>query len=346
MKLVKRLFKVLLAGVVAVCILSVLLSVYYNLPLHIENPNGNTDYVWPSNAKWVKMTEGYSMGKYDAQGFNNKEVVDNPNILILGSSHMEATNVMQDENTGYLLGQLLEGRYTVYNMGISGHDFYKVCQYLPNNLSYYERVPEVVVIETNIVSIESEDVRKVLDGTVAHTPSYSTGIIVALQKVPFFRLLYSQISGGLLDLFMQDGSNSFGTEKGSQEEDGNKDTERVDLEAYDKLFGYISNLQEKYGTKIVIFYHPMEILNRDGTISFGGKEGVEAFSEASEKYGITFVDMGEHFEKMYYEEHHVAHGFSTGLLGSGHLNRYGHAAVAEALMETIVDLESEGRLCR
>ena len=90
----------------------------------------------------------------------------------------------------------------------------------------------------------------------------------------------------------------------------------------------------------------METLNRDGSISFEEEEELEAFSETSKKYGITFVDMRERFERMYYEEHYVAHGFSTGLLASGHLNRYGHAAIAQALMETIDSLEREGRLCK
>lgn len=37
---------------------------------------------------------------------------------------MEAANVMQDESTGYILGENLKGKYTVYNMGIKGHHFF------------------------------------------------------------------------------------------------------------------------------------------------------------------------------------------------------------------------------
>ena len=42
----------------------------------------------------------------------------------------------------------------------------------------------------------------------------------------------------------------------------------------------------------------------------------------------------------------MAHGFPTGKIGSGHLNKYGHAAVAEELYDVILELEEDGLLCK
>lgn len=74
---------------------------------------------------------GYRFWQNDANGFNNKSVVDNPDIIVLGSSHMEAVNVMQDKNTAYLLSKKLNGKYSLYNMGVSGHDFSRYVSIFP-----------------------------------------------------------------------------------------------------------------------------------------------------------------------------------------------------------------------
>ena len=58
------------------------------------------------------------------------------------------------------------------------------------------------------------------------------------------------------------------------------------------------------------------------------------------------VLMTAKFEDMYYKEHHVAHGFCTGELATGHLNKYGHAAMADELYDEILKLEESGEICR
>lgn len=338
-KIIKEIIKVIMAGGCAICILSLLLLGYYNIPFHIENEKGNTDYVWKSGASWTKMTEGISWGTFDANGYNNLQVINDPDIIILGSSHMEATNVMQNQNVAYLLNESLKGKYSTYNMGISGHDFYKVCKYLPNNLTLFKHTPKVIIIETSTVLMDLEHVNEVLEGTVAYSPSYSSGLISTLQKSPFFRLLYLQINGGLVDLFMPEKNDNEQTEN-------NVDDNYIDQSAYDLIFNYIGRLQQEYDTNIVIVYHPYEKINVDGTISFEKNEGLENFSTTAEKYGIDFLDMTDEFVSMYYEDHHVAHGFSTGRLGTGHLNKYGHKAIFESLEKEINKLEGEQKLCR
>ena len=153
MHILKWLLKAAAAGIAAIAILCGLLCFYDIVPVHEENKKGNTDYVWPANSVWVKATEGIAFGKFDANGFNNITITDDPDIIVLGSSHMEATNVMQSENAACLLSKKLEDRSSVYNMGISDHNFFKVCQYLPVDLELFDPVPKVVIIETSTVRI-------------------------------------------------------------------------------------------------------------------------------------------------------------------------------------------------
>ena len=228
-------------------------------------------------------------------------------------------------------------------MGISGHNFYKVCQYIPNNLELYDEIPEVLIIETSIVNISQDGVDEVLSSSVEHTPSHSTGLIGTLQKVPFFRAIYHQIEGGLFDLFMPNSNKT--TAKTDEDVVTVEDEIKIDNAAYAELFSYLKEMEESYGTQIVIFYHPTEKLMEDGTIYFS-REYVETFNDYSKEYGISFIDLTDRFEDMFYKENHVAHGFCTGEIATGHLNKYGHAVAAEELYKEIIRLEEAGELCQ
>jgi hypothetical protein len=139
MKILKYIGKVITAGLISTIVISFLLCFYDLQPVHIANKKGNTDYVWSPNSEWVRLTEGISIGKFDANGYNNISVVENPDIII-GSSHMEAVEVMQNQTAAYLLGDKFRNVYSVYNMGISGHDFFKVCQYLPKDIAKFKTI--------------------------------------------------------------------------------------------------------------------------------------------------------------------------------------------------------------
>ena len=47
----------------------------------------------------------------------------------------------------------------------------------------------------------------------------------------------------------------------------------------------------------------------------------------------------DEYIRMYKEDHVVPNGFSNTRLGLGHINKYGHTAMANVLYETIKDLE-------
>lgn len=346
MSFIKGIIKIVAAGIVSIAIISFLLCFYSITPVHIDNPRGNTDYVWPANSIWVKLTEGIAFGKYDADGYNNKAVIDNPDIIFLGSSHIEATEVMQNENAPYLLSKKLEGKYSVYNMGISGHHFYRVCQYLPANLKLYDVAPKAVIVETDTLTVTKDIVDQIITASIERMSSPSGGVVGFLQRIPFFRTAYHQVEEGLLDMFMP----SNGDEKsygGAEVKTlkGESQTE-VDVKAYEELFTFFRNLEEQYGTQIIILYQPYGKLNKDGSITYERDKNGDVFKSYSEEYGITLLDMTKKYEEMYYEEHHVAHGFCTGKLATGHLNRYGHAAMADELYNVVLKLEESGEICR
>ena len=335
------------AFIIAFIVLSLIVSVYSLNPLRKKNPQENTDYVWESDALWINMSEGVSFGIMDANGFNNLEVIENPDIIMLGSSHIESKNVNQNENTVYYLSENFSDRYSVYNMGISGHTFYKVCQYLPITISLYQKnTPKYVVIETNNIDLTEEGVDSVLSRTVEKTPVYDSGLMATLQKNPAFRLFYHQLDSGMLEILFPELTKTKlnqNDDKAATKEDSvaiyANTADTVDVTPYDKLMSYLGNLENQYDTNIIIFFHPCEKLNTDGSLSFTNNQNTVVFSEYAEKYGITYIDMTESFTQMYYEDHYVPHGFMTGEIASGHLNKYGHKAIADRIYDAIVGME-------
>ncbi len=339
MKIVKGFGKFLLAGITACAIISIILCVYSLTPVHIENPEKNTDYIWEPNSRWVTMTEGIGGGKYDANGFNNVKVIENPEIIIVGSSHVEGRNVTQKENMSYLLNDMLEGKTEIYNMGISGHHFYKTCQYIPASLDRFEVTPKLVLVESAIVNLSKDQVEAAINGTVEFSPSHSEGLIFWLQKIPILRVLYSQMEDGLFDLFLPEFQQQ-PVVNTVVEGNGEKQI-NIDLEAYELIFDYLASIEEEYNTQIVIFYHPEEVLEKDGTISFKNNECSSVFAAEASKKGIDFIDMQSYFETMYYEEHKVPHGFVTGKAAYGHMNADGHSAIADVLYDVILEMEEQ-----
>ena len=342
MKVIKCIGKILCAGVVAVIILSGIMCFYSLMPLHHENYNENTDYTYTPNSIWVKFTEGISWGRFDSDGYNNPEVVNNPDIIVLGSSHMESVNVFFNESVSGRLKDMFKNRYTVYNMGISGHNFFKVCQYLPVNLGKYEIPPKIAIIETSNLWISKNNVEKVFKHEVEHTPSHDTGILAMLQRVPFFRNIYQQIDGGLLNVFIPEREN----DRVDIDDEPYSIKITIDETAYDQLFKYLSDLEKEYGTQILIFNHPNGTLNEDGSISFDNGDTLKYFRIYAEKYNIDFIDMTKSFKEMYDNNHLLSHGFVTGKVGVGHLNANGHKAIANELYKVIERMEKEGLLCK
>ena len=309
------------------------------MPLHLSNSDRSTDYIWESNGNWIKLTEGISWGKMDASGFNNKSVIENPNVLILGSSHMEATNVFQKYNTASQLYEFLKESnlsFTVYNKGISGHHFLKCCKYLETNSK--DTNAKYIVIETSKLDFNSTELRKLFDNTIEYTASQTSGIVYYLQKMPLFRLAYFQLEHGLIDLFFQKKNNGAGMQDSSSTP--SQESENQIQENYDKLFSYIST--NANGKQVVIFYHPTGTPMKNGEFEYSTLVlYLNNFKKAAEKYGIGFIDLTEETEKLWKTEHKTTHGFSTGTAFSGHLNKNGHRIAARKIADFIIQNEEK-----
>lgn len=337
MKIIKNLLKIAAAGLTAFAILCGLTLIYYQKPMYRKSQFGNTDFNWPSGSRWQLMTEGISRGRFDQWGFNNPEIVENPDILVLGSSHMEATYVRQSETMAQQLQQLLEGRATVYNMGIAGNHLPKSLQYLPDTLEIFEKTPRLIVIEAQAVEMDGETVRKIMDHTLPSIYEPKSEGEKVILGLPYLRLLAKQKSLGLLDqLFPPRKPPEIGPAVPPQPV---LPADAPEGEVYDRLFPWLQQLQQKYSTQILIFYHPTQALRPDGGAEFQKDPYVQVFAEKCALHGIGFLDLTEDLEALYLREHKMGNGFCTGEMGTGHMNAWGHQAAARAVYDWIVQKE-------
>ena len=317
-KTFKWLSKAFVSGCIALVVLTLFCFLYYNIPVHSTDASGATDYSWEHKKFYSRGTEGFAWGRTNNEGYLNP--VDysegmNVDVLIMGSSHMEAYNVAMEDSTASQLSSLL-GDEVVYNIGVSGHTFLTCSDNLEAALEKY-RPQKYAVIETSALLFPDEDVRKVIEGEAEELESHSGGIIGLLQKNQLLRLLYSQLSNWL-----------------EAPDEGSSATVKpeANTELYSELLNKLSKTASEYGVKLIILYQSNMYIDPETGISFGNDTDLrDFFSETCREVGIEFADMSERFAEEYSNSYILPHGFSNTSVGAGHLNKHGHRMIAEEL---------------
>jgi hypothetical protein len=323
------------SAVVSLALLSLFTLVYSHTGVHIMNKTGATDYKWEPNQYRATMSEGYSWMRMNTDGFNNSFAMsdtDHIDILLMGSSHMEAVNVSSAANVGYLLNNEVMPELVTYNIGISGHTIYQCVNNMSDAVEFYDP-SSYVVIETDRVSLDEGKMEEVIDGNLPIIASHDSGLIYKIQKyVPCFLPLYRELGN-----WMVAGENATQTEP--QEAEGmNQNLSQNYAVLLNRFFEQI--VDAVGGRKVIIVYHPETALDDDGVLIPENTEYVGVFQEACVGHGIKFIDMYEDFYREYEENHNMAHGFINTEVGVGHLNEIGHKLVAERLGALIKELEN------
>lgn len=354
----KWLLKCIAAGCAALAIACVFSFFYYNTGRHTDNPNGATDFLWEGNKFYCQMREGFAFGITDEDGFNNAYpgVTSDSDILIIGSSHMEAAQVSQDQTTVHLLNKHLDeanAGLTAYNIGLSSHNFYRCADNFEAALEAYS--PSYVIIEIYDIPCSEEDALNALNGTYADVASYD-GFIYDLQAVPLPKLLMQQ----LREFQNSNSSDSFGWISELKETISRLFKSKDEIDSEPALSGIeektikennntrlIRTLSEKasqHGAELIIVYHPALWIDSSGGAYIYVIDSVrDDYFTVCENNGITVIDMSERFLKEYDEQHIVPHGFINSSVSSGHLNAHGHRMIAEELYKVIAEMQGEAK---
>ena len=321
--------KAFIAGCAALVLLNGFAFLWYNVPVHYDNPTGATEYVWESHKFYSKGTEGFALGRTNNEGFNNimdYNEGDRVDILLMGSSHTEGFNVAQDENMGAVINQLFEGEKYCYNIGTAGHTFLYCVSNLPAALECYQP-EEYLIIETFSVDFGKDELMSVAENTIAPIPSHNGGIVGLMQKLPYLRLFYTQHFKG--------GGEAFGGEAPSASA-----AEGDYLPQLEKVLEIVATECRQHNVQPIIVYNNSVLINDDGSAyTDTNEEKLESFRLLCEEQGIVFIDLCPRFIEVYETEHKLPYGFSNTSPGGGHINKVGHRIFAEEVCKAIREME-------
>ncbi|MGN1099173.1 MAG: hypothetical protein ACI4S9_02415 [Christensenellales bacterium] len=338
MKLIKFATKIFASGMLAFVFLNLFCLLYYNVPVHSDNPDGATDYHWEKGKFYLRGTEGFACGRTNDDGFNNIDNLadlERIDILLMGSSHMEAFQVSQNQSTAAILNQSFgEEKYT-YNIGTSGHTFYTSVANLENALETYKPTG-YVLIETLMVSFSQKALRNVIDGTLQKQQSNDGGVVGFLQRIPYLRLLYLQVNN------MKE-KNVVSVPEETVGEDDVSASDDPELWAnLDTVLKKVSSLCLSYGVQPIIFYHTQISVESSGKpYTTTDRDDLNRVSALCNDNGIIFIDVTQSFIEEYNVSFRLPYGFVNTSAGKGHLNSVGHSIIGKKIYSVIV--ENEGK---
>ncbi len=328
---------------------------YYRMPGWYERDGNATSAVWQPGTRIVQALEGAGNHTVDGNGYVNpqKPLEKSGYILVLGSSHTMGENVSMEEKYTTLLDRMLYGdsdRLHVYNMAQHGHYFPELSAGFAAAVAEFPDSSAIVLelTDTEFTPAELEEGLKdrlfdgkTLGSRIVVTAGAGKEAQTAVKKLfPLFSFLAGkQFAGFRLhfgDAFGMGGkpetdAPGSAAPSGMSRDGAFEDT--LFLEVLDKIVG---KMRSRYDGRIIFLYHPQVELLPDGTMEiYREKKSWEVFRQVCGKYQVEWIDVGDRFLEGYRERWEVPYGFSNTEPGKGHLNRYGHRAMAEALYDAI-----------
>lgn len=317
--------RVLAAGLLASVILTGAHWAYRCLPLCVVDTDGASDFKYEPHTWYTNNIEGFAVGRTNNDGY--MDTFDYTpgmpiEVLIMGSSNMEATAVNMDQSTAARLNAML-GEKTVYNIGISMHSLITCFTNLPAALEKYQP-HSYVVVEATSLTFPAQTLRDALDSTTVEMALQDN----KLKKNPFLRSMYSRLQNLWQDRILP----LFSAPAGDAQA-GPDDAETAQR-LLDEVLARAAQQLAQAGVQGIVFYHPPTTLDREGHLILGTAEDAQNKAELAalcEKNGLIFLDLSDRFQAEYEAAHILPHGFANSSVGSGHLNSDGHRMLAEEL---------------
>lgn len=318
---------------------------YFKRPAWISRDEGASTGIYYPERNIVYAYEGFGINETDQNGYVNPNVeLESKYILVMGSSHTQAKEVMAEERYSNLINQKItdENKLYVYNIAIDGNYYPTIVKHFEAALQEFPN-SEAVVIEIGHTDFEKQELENSLISVpfskdtigsvlVKNMNFVEKGKALFKENIPLIVLLaYKQLSS--IDLGFD---NMFWYTDSYEIPDNIVESYYNSQDSKDALEQTIKKLKNSYSKPIIIMYHPEVKLLKDGRMEIVRDDGVDTFKAICEKYKISFLDMGGVFEDKYSSCLVYPYGFANTAPGTGHLNTDGHQMIAESLYEELM----------
>ena len=322
----KEIYKIIIAGIAALIVLNMLCLVYDFPPQVLQDWETScpTGLSHRHNQFYSKASEGLGWGYTDDNGYVNPDVPDSYDIVLMGGSHIQALQVMQEQSVTQQLDGLFESngnKRNVYNIGMSAWSFTDSAKYMQQVCENLNPT-QYVCVELMNLNVDDWRIKEALNEGVDKETTHSR-LKDVLFYLPFFRKISAIISTNL------------GVQKDLVTTSEGSYNNELDI-----LIVKMQETVAAYNAKLLIFYHPSIALEKDGSVRLSDDyANIDMWKKICDENGVLFVDISPYFIEGYVKSKRLPYGFSNTGVGEGHINAYGHQMIARAIYEFINQYE-------
>lgn len=333
-----RAVKIISAVLAALCAVNLLCGAVFTLPPKYAVSGRATPEVWQKNSLVIHGLEGYGINFTDDNGYNNPPgILNGRYALALGSSHTQGFNVCQKDNYCSLYNDFASENDLplLYNAGMDANNFADILKHFDAAMQQFPDA-EFILIETPYFTFTEEQLTDALEMVEYQENTDDSGIFTHLygfiQSMPLLRLLVRQ----LLESDTAEWENAF------LQADAGADSEvqTIDYAVYRTLLTEcFAALRETTDKPIYLLYHRPLLVTESGcavqTESIGENPLTPLITELCGAYDITLLLPDEIYIDNYQQDQTLPYGFHNTTYGEGHLNRTGHALIAQMVTNAV-----------
>lgn len=325
--------------ILAFCVVNGIAFGYKYDPIWIKRDGGLTKGLYIPGSRVINNEEGYGYGIIDENGYANYSAeLREDYVLVFGNSQSNGHNVHYTDTYIYILNKLFNSLEETYVYNISNGGF-TICDIVKGFKAGITEFPDstAIIIQINDMNFDINTMEEALnqrsysdedsiDFLLQHRTVEETVLGWIKKYFPLVSIIvgekYPKLEKGVDHIFVS--TSGFDC----VEEPYTNGTYEVVL---DKA---LKKIREEYERELIILYLPPMEIKSDGMI-IKYSEYYTNFVSVCRKYDIRIVDMGEKFLENYQLDYAIPYGFNNTLPGEGHLNKEGHAMVAQVLYKLL-----------
>ncbi len=343
--LIKELLGWMLAFICAVIVLNLFTFSFYHPAVELKRNGGATPGLMLPHQWSLLGLEGYGIQVIDKNGYVNPDLpLESEYYCVVGASHTEGLHSKRGERVSDYLNSYAGCTDTLkfYNIAHTAYQFNNIARHFNGIVQEFPDM-KGLIIELDSSDFTIDQLTDALDqtsfsqdeDTIAALSSKLSGKSKAINAVKEYIPLLRELSFQM-ETYRKSKSHNTNDTVYRADEYNNESSEVTSSDTF--LTEYRSALSDvmkmircEYSGPIIIVYHPTTSLDSEGNLIVNSEPTDSIFAEECQKNDITYIDMSKAFSDAYYNDHVAVYGFWNTTLMTGHINKYCHELMAEAV---------------